>query len=157
MAFLVTRGRDRYEIRESEHTDRGPRARTLATFRELSPDVLDRADRRARAGVDRVAILAKARSLGVPIVERDATTETLARELLGRLAAGSTLSAPVAALLAEQLGGAGAPPDGLDGALEWIGATAATRGRALWDLLELADALPVRDQGLRFPPLSPAA
>jgi len=157
MAFLVSRRSGRYEIRESEHTDKGPRARTLVTFRELSPEVLDRADARSRSGVDRAAIRAKARSLGVPVAGRDATTDTLARQLLARLAAGSTVSRPVAALLAEQLAATGEPPDGLDGALEWLGASAVQRGRALWDLLELADALPVRDGGLCFPPLAPAA
>jgi hypothetical protein len=156
MAFLVQRPGGRYEIRESAVTDRGPRARTLVSFRELSDEVLDRAGARAVGALDRDALRERARELGVPVADRDPTTDLLARRLLARLATGATVSGPLATLLVERLGPVEAP-DGLEGAVEWLGATDAQRGHALWDLLELADALPDHDRGLTFPPLRRAA
>jgi hypothetical protein len=47
-------------------------------------------------------------------------------------------------------------PDGLDSAVEWIGADDATRGRALRDLVDVASRIPSRARPLRlsFPRLS---
>ena len=54
MAYVVTRPRGRFEIRESVHTDKGPRARSLASFTELSDEVLARAlEARPRRGASR--------------------------------------------------------------------------------------------------------
>lgn len=52
MAYVVARPRGRFEIRESVHTDKGPRARTLASFKELTDEVLARARRRASRPFD---------------------------------------------------------------------------------------------------------
>ena len=40
MAYVVARPKGRFEIRESVHTPKGPRARSLANFPELTDDVL---------------------------------------------------------------------------------------------------------------------
>ena len=42
MAYVVERRSGHWEIRESVHTAAGPRARTLATFRMLTDEVLER-------------------------------------------------------------------------------------------------------------------
>jgi hypothetical protein len=60
MAYVVTRPRGRFEIRESVHTDKGPRARSLASFKELSDEVLARARGRASRPFDAEAVRASA-------------------------------------------------------------------------------------------------
>ena len=40
MAYVVARPRGRFEIRESVHTPKGPRARSLANFAHLTDEVL---------------------------------------------------------------------------------------------------------------------
>ncbi len=42
MAFVVARPKGRFEIRESVHTPQGPRARSLANFKDLDEEVLDK-------------------------------------------------------------------------------------------------------------------
>jgi hypothetical protein len=60
MAYVVTRPKGRFEIRESVHTDKGPRARSLASFKELSDEVLTRARRRASRPFDAEAVRSSA-------------------------------------------------------------------------------------------------
>jgi hypothetical protein len=60
MAYVVARPKGRFEIRESVHTDKGPRARTLASFKELTNEVLARARRRASRPFDTKAVRASA-------------------------------------------------------------------------------------------------
>jgi acyl-CoA reductase-like NAD-dependent aldehyde dehydrogenase len=60
MAYVVARPKGRFEIRESIHTPKGPRARTLANFSELSDEVLDRASQRASRPFDADAVRAAA-------------------------------------------------------------------------------------------------
>jgi hypothetical protein len=60
MAYVVARPKGRFEIRESVHTPKGPRARSLANFRELSDDVLARARQRATRPFDADAVRAAA-------------------------------------------------------------------------------------------------
>lgn len=67
MAFVVARPNGRFEIRESEHTPRGPRARTLAGFRVLSDAVLDAAARRASRPFDVQAVLRSSQKAGAPV------------------------------------------------------------------------------------------
>ncbi len=52
MAYVVARPKGRFEIRESVHTPKGPRARSLANFAILTDDVLARARRRASRPFD---------------------------------------------------------------------------------------------------------
>jgi hypothetical protein len=67
MAYVVTRPHERYEIRESIHTPKGPRARSLANFAQLSDDVLRTAAARATRPFDAAAVRAAAERAGAPI------------------------------------------------------------------------------------------
>jgi len=60
MAYVVTRPRGRYEIRESVHTPKGPRARSLANFADLTEEVLATARVRASQPFDADAVRASA-------------------------------------------------------------------------------------------------
>jgi hypothetical protein len=138
MAHLVRRGPDRIEIRESFATPRGPRSRLLASFREpLTPDVLERAAARATRPFDRRALARRARGAGVAVALRSREPE--ARALLARLQRPDPLDPVLAAALRRALGGL--PEAGLPEALaevaEWVGASAAQRGAALRELLDL--------------------
>ena len=67
MAFVVARPGERFEIRESLTTDRGPRSRTLASFSVLDPVVLKKAQGRAIGPIDVDVIVRKARALGATV------------------------------------------------------------------------------------------
>jgi hypothetical protein len=60
MAYVVARAKGRFEIRESVHTPKGSRARSLANFSHLDDEVLDRARRRASRPFDIEAVRAAA-------------------------------------------------------------------------------------------------
>ena len=60
MAYVVARPRGRFEIRESIHTPKGPRARTLANFEELTDKVLETARLRASRPFDPDSVRASA-------------------------------------------------------------------------------------------------
>ena len=76
MAFVVSRRDGRFEIRESVHTAKGPRARTLANFSTLTEGVIRAAEARARRPFDRTSVVASAVKRGAPT----ATLEERARE-----------------------------------------------------------------------------
>lgn len=67
MAYVVPRRNGRFEVRESVHTPRGPRARTLAGFRVLTDEVLLAAKRRATRQFDSEAVLSSAERVGAPV------------------------------------------------------------------------------------------
>jgi hypothetical protein len=102
-----------------------------------------------------------ARLAGAP-VQRD-PIEQAARELIASLARGRELDPRLRQILLELLqkgykeGGDAAPAnEAARGVAEWMAATPEDRGRALVDLLLLADALPHggrRGKPLRFPRL----
>lgn len=143
MAFLVARKNGRFEIRESVATAVGPRARTLASFRELDDDVLDRAAANARGRFDRAVIAARAAELAVP--RRADSASRRARELIGDLRHGRRPAPGLITLLRAELPQSVAPiPDTIEQAYEWIGRSDAERGATLRDLLQLADAFPQR-------------
>lgn len=154
MAYVVRRPKGRWEIRESFSTRAGPRARTLATFRTLSLEVIERAARAAHARFDRDGLVRAARRAGVPFQTSEA--DALARSLLRSVARGAKVRPGLGRLLVDRLGDAGA--HSVDESLAgWIGATPEERAAALVDLLGLADRLPKPRKGtLRFPGLSPA-
>jgi hypothetical protein len=60
MAYVVVRPKGRFEIRESIHTPKGPRARSLASFTRLTDEVLATAGRRATRPFDDEAVRASA-------------------------------------------------------------------------------------------------
>src|SRR5476649_484886 len=66
MAYVVARPKGRFEIRESLHTPKGPRARSLAGFGVLTDEVLAKAARRAQRPFDLEAVLASGARAGAP-------------------------------------------------------------------------------------------
>ncbi len=70
MAYVVSRPRGRFEIRESVHTPRGPRARSLANFARLTDEVLATARRRASRPFDPEAVRASAGRAGAQVDPR---------------------------------------------------------------------------------------
>jgi hypothetical protein len=155
MAFLVKRPSGQWEIRESVRTPSGPRARTLATFTVLDDGALERASARAANAFDADQVRDAAWRSGAPVAESAA--DRAARVLLAEAAAGRLPAPALRRLIVDRLTDGGLPPEltSGDGVAEWAGASLEQRGRALWDLLELTDHLPVRRRGaLRFPRLA---
>jgi hypothetical protein len=153
MAYLYQRKSGRTEIREAHSTERGPRSRTLVSFRgSLRPEHLDRAEAAARRPFDRDALRRRARELGVAVEAPCA--DGAARELIARLRRGASLDARLAALLRDQLSAlpAHALPEELAETAEWIGASEHERGRALRDVLRLYDAIARSREPVRAAP-----
>jgi hypothetical protein len=67
MAYVVARRSGRFEIRESLHTVKGPRSRTLAGFGVLTEDILTAASRRAQRPFDVEAVIRSARRAGARV------------------------------------------------------------------------------------------
>jgi hypothetical protein len=67
MAYVVARPKGRFEIRESIHTPKGPRARSLANFTELTDEVLAKAGRRALRPFDAETVRASAARAVAPV------------------------------------------------------------------------------------------
>lgn len=145
-------------MREAHDTPRGPRSRTLASFKgALTSRDLERAEAAAQRPLDRERLLARARELGIAI--ELSTAGSAARHLIARLHRGDRLDPAVVGVLREQLAThTAAPlPDALGDVIEWLGATDHQRGRALRDVLRLYDTItrsrePVREAKRdRFP------
>ena len=138
MAAIRRQGR-RCEIRECLVTDRGPRQQMLASFTGvLTPEVLDRAETSARRPFDRATVVARARTLGIPVTQRRFFPE--ARALLGALQRGAGLDPRLVTALHAALERlpAAPVPEHLAEAAEWIGQPETERGRALRGLLRTA-------------------
>jgi hypothetical protein len=137
------KGTTRYEIRESVSTAAGPRARTLATFRVLTAGVIAQAASRALRPFDAEKVRARAAALGAPQRSHDAAASAAA--LLAQLRHGEPLPPALVTELRRALPRDRSEiPDSLESAVEWVGADDARRGRALRDLLDLADRIPSR-------------
>ncbi|MBI2692526.1 MAG: hypothetical protein HYX29_11355 [Solirubrobacterales bacterium] len=153
MASVVSNRRGGWEIRESYTTSKGPRSRTLATFRELDETALALAASRAEAPFDRASVIRKAQRAGATVAA--SPVDEAARELLTRLNHGERLSRGLAGALLAQLERLDPPKLSHEAlqAAEWAGESLEQRGRTLHDLLELADALPQERAGtpLKFP------
>jgi len=67
MAYVAGRRNGRFEIRESVHTPRGPRARSLAGFSIMTDDVIARAARRATRPFDAASVIASGRRAGARV------------------------------------------------------------------------------------------
>jgi hypothetical protein len=153
MAFVVARKGGRFEIRESVATSRGPRARTLVSFRTLDDDVIARARARARGRLDVEKIRARALTLAIP--ERADAAAVTACRLIGELRRGEAvpprLAAELRSLLAQPTG---EMPDSLDDVIEWVGVDDGQRGRAARELHAFASAFPPTpraEKPLEFP------
>ncbi len=158
MAYLYVRKNGRVEIREARATARGPRSRTLASFKgALCEAHLDRAESAAAGRFDRDALCARARALGVPVARMNANAQASA--LIASLERGARLDPVLLGLLRERLAqGLAAPvPEEIADVVEWLGASDHERGRALRDVLRLYDRIgqsraPVREpERLRYP------
>lgn len=75
MAYVVARPAGRFEIRESVHTAKGPRARSLANFGILTDQVLAVAAGRAERPFDARAVLTSARRVGAPVTAMEAQVD----------------------------------------------------------------------------------
>lgn len=157
MASIVNGRGQNWEIRESVRTPRGPRSRTLATFRRLDDETIERARSRAKVPLTAAGLVSIAKRVGAPL-EPSAADEA-AIQLLREIRDGRRPRAGLRRLLVERFGEQPQPSDAISSAAEWVGASQEERGEALRDLLLLADALPVSERAgseLRFPPLARA-
>lgn len=145
MAFAARRGNGTWELREAASTPAGPRSRTLATFRTLTPEVVAHAQERARQPLSAADARAAARRAGAPVVPTAA--DDAAGRLLAELASGRPPRHELRALLRDALatndGDDHKPSDAARAAAMWVSASTHQRGEALRDLLDLTDRLPV--------------
>lgn len=154
MAFIVPRKNGSWEIRESHSTPRGPRSRTLATFRVLDDETIERARGKASAPLSAEELNDAAERVGAPIAK--SPVEDAASKLIAAMYRGKQPRRALRRLLADAIDPreAGLSPEA-KAAQEWVAASPEERGETLFDLLLLADALPQRRRSDRseFPPL----
>jgi hypothetical protein len=166
MAYVVAVRAGRYEVRESRSTPAGPRSRTLASFRELDAEVVAKVRSRAEKPPTAADLREAALRVGAPVAI--SPIDRAARQTLRLLSRGDRLEPSLVRLLVDALTRSGtggpsqpaAPPvsDAARAAEQWIDTPAEERGRALRDLLLLADALPApaRAEEIGFPRLRSA-
>ena len=150
MAYLVRRPGGSVQIRECVRTERGPRSRTLASFRgALNDHALDQAARKAVRSLDREDLIAKAQNIGAGWTP---STSVAARQLVKRLRRGRTLDPLLVGLLKESLSDMLETQlaDDLGEAADWVGTSDEERGTALRGLLRLSDAI-VRSRDVLSP------
>lgn len=158
MAYIARRPGGSWELRESHTTPRGPRSRTLASFRSLSPEVIARAQERAKARISPSDLRRLAIRAGVPVV--GAVADDAAAALLAELERGRGPSPARRRMLMAALGdGTGKATEAERAVAPWLAATPKARGEVLRDLLLLADSLPSRKRpaASRFPRLESRA
>jgi hypothetical protein len=158
MAFVVAHRGGTWEIRESRATPAGPRSHTLASFRTLTAEVIQKAQERASKPLDRQELRRAADRVGAPVAS--SPSDRVTSELLMELAAGRRPRPALQRLLIDVLRGQrDGSSDSARAAAGWIGATPQQRGEALRDLLLLADRLPRRRRPpqLSFPPIRPVS
>lgn len=152
MAFVVATKRGGFEVRESRSTPAGPRSRTLASFSEMTDEVIAQARERATKTPSADALREAALRAGAPVASPP--VDDSARETLRRVANGEQLDPMLRHLLVDALSrenndtqmadSSTTVSDSARAAAGWIGASLTQRAEALRDLLELADALPLR-------------
>jgi hypothetical protein len=161
MAFVTPTKPGRFEIRESISTSKGPRSHTLASFRELDDAVIERAQGKSAKALNATELRRAARRAGAPVARPP--VDRAARELIAEIAKGRQPDPALRHMLLDLLRrGHGDRREtsrrgeaGHDVA-EWMASTPAKRGKALVELLLLADALPHggrKGKPLRFPRL----
>lgn len=166
MAYVVATKPGRFEVRESASTASGPRSRTLVSFREFSPAVIEKVRNRTDKPPSVEELTRSALKAGAPV--RGPELDEAARETLRRIANGERPDPMLRRLLLDALAeeDTGAQPassqtkisDAARAATQWVGVGVEERATALRELLELADALPVklRPHGIGFPRLKSA-
>jgi hypothetical protein len=136
MTFVTTGRHGAFEVRESRTTPRGPRSRTIATFRELDAATIEKVLARADQATSSEALVRAALRAGATIAP--APADKAASDLLRSIARGDRPSPKLRRLLLDALTGDSSP------ATEWLGTSLAERGDALREVLLLADAVPIR-------------
>jgi hypothetical protein len=152
MAYVVATQAGRFEVRESKTTENGPRSRTLVSFRNLTDEVIEKAQAAAEKPVSAESLKRAALKAGAPI--QGSELDEAAKRTLRGIASGDRPNPMLRRLLLDALLAENPPNPGPDAskpvsdaarsAGEWIGASLEERAKALGDLLELADALPIR-------------
>jgi hypothetical protein len=153
MAYVVATKPGRFEVRESASTASGPRSRTLASFRELTDEVVAKARARADKPPTAEELIHAALKAGAPV--RGPKLDEAARETLRLMASGERPDPMLRRLLLDALADdedgsdrraaeRGRVSDAARAATQWVGVGVEERARALRELLELADALPIR-------------
>jgi hypothetical protein len=143
MAYVTPRANGAFEIRESRSTTAGPRSRTLATFKTLTPEIVERARERSSKPLDPDDLRRAARRAGAPVAP--SAGDRASAELIAELATGRGPRPALTRLLLGVLqAGDGKPADNAEAAAAWITATPQRRGDTLRDLLLLVDRLPRR-------------
>lgn len=157
MAFITRRGTGAWEIRESHSTPDGPRSRTLATFRLLTPEVIEQARERSSKPLNEAELYGTARRVGAPIAQR--RSDRAAGELLAELAMGQGPRRALKRILLDALReGEHESTDSARAAAAWVMVSSERRGETLRDLLLLVDSLPrtSRRKRARFPRIESA-
>lgn len=144
MAYIVARRSGAWDVRETRTSAAGPRSHTLATFRILTPEIIERAKARSSKPLSPDDLRRAALRVGAPVAAP--ACNRAAGELLADLAAGRAPRPALKRLLLTALQG---EPNELSDAARWIAATSRERGEALRDLLLLADRLPARSAANR--------
>ena len=152
MAYVVATKPGRFEVRESASTANGPRSRTLASFRELTAEVVEKVQARSEKPPTAEELTRSALKAGAPV--RGPELDEAARETLRLMANGGHPDPMLRRLLLDALSDEDrsdrpADPkarvsDAARAATQWVGVGVEERGKVLGELLELADALPVR-------------
>lgn len=152
MAFVVATKPGRFEVRESASTPKGPRSRTLASFREMTPEIVERVQAKSEKPPTAAELTRLALRAGAPV--RGSQLDQAAGETLRRIASGEQPDPKLRRLLMDALSNQdargrapeseGVVSDAARAASQWIGVGAEDRARTLHELLELADALPIR-------------
>jgi hypothetical protein len=152
MAYVVATKPGRFEVRESTSTVNGPRSRTLASFRELTGEVVEKVQGRAEKPPTAEELTRLALKAGAPI--RGSELDEAARETLRLLASGERPDPMLRQLLLDALAeedvndrrsaSQRTVSDAARAATQWIGVGVEEKAEALRELLELADALPIR-------------
>ena len=147
MAFIVPTKGGKFEIRESQATPKGPRSRSLASFSELNDETIEKAQAKASKPLDPDRLRRAARKVSAPVARRPA--DRAARELIAELGKGRRLDPNLRHMLLDLLEHGRREDrqpsrrhEASHEVAEWMAATPAEKGRALVDLLLLADALP---------------
>lgn len=139
-------------MRESRSTPKGPRSRTLASFKELTEATIEKVQARATKPPSAEELREAALRAGAPV--SGPPVDEAARELLGLIANGSSPDPMLKRLLLDALeredrvnrptDSTATVSDAARAAAAWIDTSPQRRGETLRDLLLLADALPVR-------------
>jgi hypothetical protein len=163
MAYVVATKPGRFEVRESISTPKGPRSRTLASFREMGTETVERVQANSQKPPTAAELTRLALRAGAPV--RGSELDEAAGETLRRIASGERPDPKLRRLLIDALSGQsengqpsepkGLVSDAARAASQWVGIGVEDRANALRELLELADALPIRlrPQEIGFPHL----